>query len=106
MIRAEWPAVAPCNSPKTKNSPKRPKADWYWTRECAADSQILRGVLLEQVANDPYKSTQHQPEQHITSCDSCFTNAAALPVFARARDSIIPNSPTVKNATNESGFIH
>src|SRR5262249_38804040 len=52
--------------PENQDSPQQsPKLVRIRQGNAAADPDILRRVLLKQVSNNPDKSTQHQPEQHI-----------------------------------------
>src|SRR5713101_1923186 len=51
---------------KNENSPKQsPELVGIRKRDAAADADILRGVLLKQVSDNPDEASEHQPEKHV-----------------------------------------
>ena len=55
---------------KNQNAPEQsPELIGVGERNAAADADILRGVLLKQISEDPDEAAQHQPEEHRASAD-------------------------------------
>ncbi len=75
-------------------------------RNAAPDAQILRRVLLKNVADHPHKSAQKKPEQHGPRLRREETMASVdVRSSANASASTAPSSPTVNTVTNDSGFM-
>src|SRR6266436_7864489 len=64
-LRIEGSAAA-VQFAKNENSPKQsPELVGIRKRDAAADADILRGVLLKQVSDNPDEASEHQPEKHV-----------------------------------------
>src|SRR6266851_6168464 len=44
---------------------KPPELIGVGERDAAADANIFRGVLLEEITNDPNEAAKHEPEEHV-----------------------------------------
>src|SRR6267143_5232023 len=50
-----------------KHAPeKSPELIGVGERNAAADADVFGGVLLEQIADDPDKAAEHEPEKHVS----------------------------------------
>src|SRR5215469_13701959 len=69
---------------KDQDSPdKSPKLVGVRERNAAANADILGGVLLEQVSDDPHEPAEHQPEQDWTRTDKLVSEPGRAPVTDR-----------------------
>src|SRR5213078_4174000 len=74
-------------------------------RNPPTDTDVLRRILLEQVAHHPHEPAEQEPEQHVARAGELRGECRNPPRSARASASIITTSPTVKNVMKASGFI-